>query len=175
MGAQIYVLPVPHAIDRGLARLAPIPHRTKYGIQDVLDFEWPRSYNSSAIKYMEQPSARIPGDMFDMQPTSRADLPNANVWAQKMVTAIVEVISGPRQPTQLTRWMTPEVMMQILDLRKRPHPPRLAVSSIRVTEPDDGVAEVCATVGTKNRSFAMALRLEGLDGRWRGTTLLWGA
>lgn len=175
MSAEIYVLPVPHAIDRGLARIAPIPRRTKYGVQDVLEFEWPRTYNSSAIKYMEQPSARVAGDLFEAQPTSRSDLPNANVWSQKMIIAIVEVISGLRAPTQLTRWMTPEVMVHILELRNQPHPPRLAVSSIRVTEPDDGVAEACATVGTKNRSFAMALRLEGLDGRWRGTTLLWGA
>ena len=175
MGAEIYVLPVPQAIDRGLARIAPIPKETKYGVQDVLQFEWPRSYSSNAAKYVDQPSARVSGDMFDMQPTSREDLPGVNAWSQKMVTAIVEVIAGLRSPTQLTRWMTPEVMLQIQELRNRPHPPRLGVTSVRVTEPDDGVAEICATVGTKNRSFAMALRLEGLDGRWRGTTLLWGA
>ncbi|NBR29629.1 MAG: glycosyltransferase family 2 protein, partial [Betaproteobacteria bacterium] len=34
--------------------------------------------------------------------------------------------------------------------------------------------EVCAVFGTQNRSYAMAMRLEGLDGRWRATQLTWG-
>jgi hypothetical protein len=51
---------------------------------------------------------------------------------------------------------------------------RLIVRSVHVSEPDDGVAEVCAVFGTPNRCYAMAMRLEGMDGRWRATQLIWG-
>jgi hypothetical protein len=45
------------------------------------------------------------------------------------------------------------------------------VSSVRLTEPADGVAEVAATVRRGRRTTAVALRLEGLDGRWQCTAL----
>jgi len=47
--------------------------------------------------------------------------------------------------------------------------PRL--SSVRVSEPADGVAEVSAVVRHGERARAVALRLEGMDGRWRCTAL----
>lgn len=175
MGAKVYALPVPQSIDRGLARVVPIPKKTKYGVQEALNFEWPRSYSANALQYTDRPTARVPGEMFDMQPTSRDDLPSAYIWSQRMVTAVVEVVTGLRSASQLTRWLTPEVMMHIHELKKTHYPERLGIVAVRVTEPDDGVAEVSATIGTKQRSFAIALRLEGLDGRWRGTTLVWGA
>jgi hypothetical protein len=40
-----------------------------------------------------------------------------------------------------------------------------------VDEPADGVAEVCAVVSHGERFRAIALRLEGIDGRWRCTVL----
>jgi hypothetical protein len=52
-------------------------------------------------------------------------------------------------------------------------PTRLAevVRSVRVSEPTDGVAEVCAIVQQGPRCRAIALRLEGIDGRWQCTAL----
>jgi hypothetical protein len=41
------------------------------------------------------------------------------------------------------------------------------VHSIHIIEPADGVAEIAAIVRVGERFRAMALRLEGLDGRWR--------
>jgi aerobic-type carbon monoxide dehydrogenase small subunit (CoxS/CutS family) len=41
------------------------------------------------------------------------------------------------------------------------------VRTVRVCEPADGVAEACAVVIDGNRVRALALRLVGLDGRWR--------
>ena len=40
-----------------------------------------------------------------------------------------------------------------------------------MSEPVDGVAEVAALVRRGARSTAVALRLEGLDGRWQCTAL----
>jgi hypothetical protein len=45
------------------------------------------------------------------------------------------------------------------------------VRSVRVSEPHDGVAEVCAVVQQGPRCRAIALRLEGIDGRWQCTAL----
>jgi hypothetical protein len=45
------------------------------------------------------------------------------------------------------------------------------VRSIHVGEPADGVAEICALVQRGPRASAVALRLEGLDGRWKCTAL----
>jgi hypothetical protein len=45
------------------------------------------------------------------------------------------------------------------------------VRSVRVCLPADGVAEASAVVVSRGRVLAVALRLEGLDGRWRMTAL----
>ena len=45
------------------------------------------------------------------------------------------------------------------------------VRSVHVSEPVDGVAEVCAIVQQGPRCRAIALRLEGIDGRWQCTAL----
>jgi hypothetical protein len=52
--------------------------------------------------------------------------------------------------------------------------PKFQVTSINVHETDDGVAEISAVFKSKNRAYAMAMRLEGLDGKWRATSLVWG-
>jgi hypothetical protein len=49
--------------------------------------------------------------------------------------------------------------------------PRGVVRSLHVSEPADGVAEVCALVRRGGRSTAVALRLEGMDGRWKCTAI----
>jgi hypothetical protein len=45
------------------------------------------------------------------------------------------------------------------------------VVSVRVCELGPAVAEACAVVATGARSRAVAVRLEGIDGRWRCTAL----
>jgi hypothetical protein len=46
-----------------------------------------------------------------------------------------------------------------------------AVRSLHVQERPEGVAEVCATVRRGPRMAAIALRLEGIGGRWCCTEL----
>ena len=43
--------------------------------------------------------------------------------------------------------------------------------SVHVSEPADGVAEVCASFRRRTRVAALAFRLQGIDGRWRLTDL----
>jgi hypothetical protein len=116
-------------------------------------------------------------DEFGPRPTQRAALPAPRTWAGRVVQAIVEVLAGMRPATQLVRWTTEEVYEQISS-RVLPArggdvegPPRGVVRSLHVSEPADGVAEVCALVRRGTRSTAVALRLEGMDGRWQCTAI----
>ena len=94
---------------------------------------------------------------------------------------------GARPVTQLRRWLTDEVYDQlrrstaprtgrVADRRRRYAParsPRVVLRAVRTCEVADGLVEACAVVDDGQRAWALALRLEGADGRWRCTTLEW--
>ena len=114
---------------------------------------------------------------FGPQPTPRAALPEPRHWAGRFVQAVVEVIGGDRPASQLVRWTSTEVYDDVA-CRVLPGgpagsaaPARAVVRSVYVTEPADGVAEVTALVRRGLRCTAVALRLEGMDGRWQCTAL----
>lgn len=118
---------------------------------------------------------------FGPQPTCRAALTDPRVWACRLVQALVEVLAGDRPLTQLVRWTSTEVYDELAAQlpssrpgRRTGGPLRAAVGSVHLTEPADGVAEVAATVRRGRRTTAVALRLEGLDGRWQCTALQMG-
>jgi hypothetical protein len=126
----------------------------------------------------------LDGDEEDREPrrriTMRADLPDPRRFAGRLTQAIVEVVSGARPAAQLARWTSKTVYDDIrgrLTTLARSGAPGLrrgvtgSVRSVHVTEPIDGVAEVCAVVARRGRATAVALRLEGLDGRWMCTSL----
>ena len=115
-----------------------------------------------------------PFDHFGPQPTPREELPDPTAWAGRLVQAVVEVLAGVRPLAQLVRWTSPEVFagLQRRGARAQAQPGRRAiVRSVHVSEPADGVAEACAVVIAHGRVRAVALRLEGLDGRWVMTAL----
>ena len=118
------------------------------------------------------------GDVdFGPLPTATSELPDATRWARQMVQVIVEVLSGERAATQLLRWTVPEVYDEVRSRTATRSPSGAAplrrprVGTVRVCQPADGVAEVAAVVHGPQRTRAIALRLEGLDGRWRVTVL----
>jgi hypothetical protein len=111
--------------------------------------------------------------------TSGTVLPEPKQWATQFVQAAVEVAAGLRPANQLIRWTSDEVHGMLARrarlgrqavLRGRP-PQRSVVRSTRVCIPRDGVAEATVIVAEGSRTRAVALRLEGLDGRWRVTAL----
>lgn len=114
---------------------------------------------------------RMAEDFWGPQPTARRELPDPRVMAGRVVQATLEALAGRRPPTQLQHWMSPTVFADVL----RAHRDRAqnvdtvvpAVRSVHVTEPVDGVAEVCAVVQRDDRFHAVAVRFEGVDGRWR--------
>ena len=118
---------------------------------------------------------------FGRQPTPSMALPDPTATCSAVVQAVVEVLGGVRPVSQLVRWTTHEVHAALsrrtaLAARMRPHggaPSARAavVRAVRVCLPADGVAEASAVVIDADRVRAVAVRLEGLDGRWRATAL----
>jgi Family of unknown function (DUF6459) len=114
--------------------------------------------------------------------TPRAQLPDPRRWSAQLAQGLVEVLAGVRPLAQLAPWVT-EVVFADLQPRVRAAArrndratgrTRAQLRTIRLCEPADGVAEVSAVVQYGNRYRALALRLEGLDGRWRCTALQFG-
>ncbi|HZI98105.1 MAG TPA: Rv3235 family protein [Actinomycetales bacterium] len=121
-----------------------------------------------------------PDPEFGPQPTSSRDLPEPGAACTALVRAVVEVLGGTRPSSQLARWLTTDVYAALqrragLAARLRrgaaPSARQAVVRRVRVCEPRDGVVEACAVVIDGGRVRAVALRLEGLDGRWRATAV----
>lgn len=120
----------------------------------------------------------LPSDEEDERRRTPADLlPPARPVAHALVQGLLEVLAGVRPVSQLQRSTTPELFAQLeLAVHGRPRsagvrPVTGAVRSLHVQERPEGVAEVCATVRSGQRMTAVALRLEGLAGRWTCTEL----
>lgn len=113
------------------------------------------------------------------QSTPRAVLPDPRGWTARLTQAVIEVLAGARPLPQLAPWVTEGVYAELAprvrakDRRagRAVTPTRAVLRTLRVCEPVDGVAEASAVVQYGARCRAFALRLEGLDGRWRCTTL----
>ncbi len=118
--------------------------------------------------------------VFGPQPTSSGDLPDPSATCSALVQAVVEVLGGVRPPTQLVRWLSNDVhaavtRRAVLAARMRrgatPTIRASVVRAVRVCLPADGVVEGSAVIVDGDRVRAVAIRLEGLDGRWRATAL----
>lgn len=136
-----------------------------------------RGLTPSPLRLVPTPS---PGYGEDEQAPSRtpvSDLPPARPVAHALVQGLLEVMAGVRPVTQLQRGTTPELFAQLERVvHGRPRavgtrPVTGAVRSLHVQERAEGVAEVCATVRRGPRMAAVALRLEGIAGRWTCTEL----
>ncbi|MER7071479.1 Rv3235 family protein [Terrabacter sp. NPDC000476] len=118
---------------------------------------------------------------FGPRPTRSGLLPEPGPFVARLAQAVIEVVSGQRPAPQLIRHAAPTVyavlarQAMVAGRRRTPGPQRAAVvRRVRVCEPADGVVEACAVVVAHGRVRALALRLEGLDGRWLVTALTIG-
>lgn len=107
-------------------------------------------------------------DFAGRRPTSTAQLPDPAMWTARLAQAIIEVRAGLRPHHQLSRWTSHSVLTELrLGTPAGPgRPARMHVTSVRISKPIDGVIEACAVVVGAARSLAVAIRLEGWDGRW---------
>jgi hypothetical protein len=109
--------------------------------------------------------------------------PEPRVWAQRFVSALVEVIDGDRPPAQLARWTSRAVFQSVTRysqaagrtrVRRRSRTGREQVASVRVSQPAEGAMEVSARIRCGDRFRALAARLDAVDGGWRCTALQLG-
>jgi hypothetical protein len=156
-------------------RIVPAPQHRPPVLAETDAWQWTAATASPYVQDALAVDFSGPSDevTFGVQPTRRSDLPDPRPWAGHIAQAIIEVMSGARPAPQLLRWTTPEVYAvvarraSVSTRRGLPRSRRATVRSVRVCEPADGVAEACAVVIDGTRVRALALRLVGLDGRWR--------
>jgi Family of unknown function (DUF6459) len=175
----------PSGITRTIRR-RPVPHAP---VQGTLALEWvlpggapAEPVTDHALRLVPRPGAVDDTDPAVAQvPTARADLPDPGPWTAQLVQAVLEVLGRERPRQQLVRWLSPEVYAELsAHVAAGPVRPasgaaagraRRTVSSLHLCEPVDGVVEASAVVLGGARARAMAIRLEGWDGRWRCTRL----
>ncbi len=148
-------------------------------IQGTLALDW------SQGPVVDQPGPRLMSVDFNTDPavsivpTSREELPEPRRWTAQLVQAVVEVLAHERPRQQLVRWLSPSiyadlsasVLARAQPSKGAPNRARRSVSSVHIFEPADGIIEASAVVVGGARARAVALRLEGWDGRWRCTRL----
>ena len=127
---------------------------------------------------------------FCRQRAASSQLPEPRNHARKLVQALMEMIAGARPLGQLVPWLHETLYFELADQygavraanrhtaryrnrrnasEPRSNQVRTRVASVRTCEPADGIVEVSAVVHDRGRSYAVALRMEGLDGGWRCT------
>lgn len=127
-------------------------------------------------------SAAEADDYFDYQPCSTLDLPDPRPLVENLTRCTIEVLLGMREVEQIARWVTEDTYLHLARrsiaarrtraLRKQqPTRSNFQIGPLVVTHPADGVVEATAIVRSTGRTRAVAMRLEGLDERWRATAL----
>lgn len=124
----------------------------------------------------------VPDEFFGHQPTSTSSLPNPEPLIENLTRCVIEILAGARDLEQISRWVTDDVYRHllkrvVLSARARQAKgqvgtrPTFTIGSTSVCEPRDGVVEAVVIVRGRARTRAVALRLEGLDERWRATAI----
>lgn len=114
---------------------------------------------------------------FDRRPTPMWQLPDPKLATARIAQVLIDVMVGQRPVSQLNSVTNAAVRADILrtvarlPMSTNAARVRLQVVSVRVTTPGPTVVEASAVIRGTKRSRAMALRLEGLDGRWLCTAL----
>lgn len=119
---------------------------------------------------------------FAPQRTPTAELPDPETFLRNIARGVLEVFAGVREVDQLARWLAEEPYRKLVTRANlaararsaRGMPVRRPVHTIvtvRHSSPADGIVEGVVIVSGPARTRAVALRIEGTDGRWRTTSL----
>lgn len=160
----------PRFVQQPLALQYPNPGET-VPFRPILALVPPESTNAQTDVLTPDEEALL---FFDRQQTPDEELPDPRQWSARLIHAIMEIRTGRRPLHQLTRWTSHDVFVALAEGVAASTKGRSAASTVaglRVTRPASGVAEVSAVLVAAERSRAIALRLEGWDGRWLCTSL----
>lgn len=115
--------------------------------------------------------------------TSASELPDPEQLLTNLTRSVIEVIAGARDLEQLSRWISEDVYRTLLKqsviasrarmLKKQPPTvPIVRVGRVHMQTPVDDVCEAVIMVQAgRARARAVAIRLEGIDSRWRATSI----
>lgn len=123
-----------------------------------------------------------PDDFFGHQPTSTEQLPDPVPLLENLTRCVIEILAGARELEQIARWVSDDVYRHLLKRvvissraraakGQQPTRPTFTIGSTLISAPRDGVVEAVIIVRGRARVRAVALRLEGLDHRWRATAI----
>jgi hypothetical protein len=121
-------------------------------------------------------------DFFGHQPTATSALPDPQPMVENLTRSVMEILAGCRDLDQISRWVTDDVyrnLLQRVHISRRARAvkkqaavlPTFGLGRTIITHPVDGVVESVVIVHGKARTRSIAIRLEGLDGRWRATAI----
>lgn len=124
----------------------------------------------------------VADEFFGHQPASTSSLPDPTPLIENLTRCVIEILAGARDLEQISRWVTDDVYRHllkrtVLSARARQAKgraatrPSFSIGAARTCEPRDGVMEAVVIVRGRARVRAVALRLEGLDARWRATAI----
>jgi len=128
-------------------------------------------------------SAKVNTDeFFGHQPAERATLPRPEPLLENLTRCVIEILAGARDLEQISRWVTDDVYRHLLkrvvlsararQAKNQPTTrPTFSIGSTSICEPRDGVVEAVVIVRGRARTRAVAIRLEGMDSRWRATAI----
>jgi hypothetical protein len=145
----------------------------------ILDL-YPQLRSAPALPQLPKQKAKlylVPshfGEEFDgddyPEPTSASDLPELHAWTMTFVVALIEIWAGRRQPAQLMGRCHRVIYNELI--RKTGSQKSVGrIHSIHQSEPLDGICESTVTLRFDQRLRALAIRFEGVDGRWLCTEL----
>jgi hypothetical protein len=158
------------------------------------DIRQARTSTQRRWRHVTPPAAQAPGPTapqlleplpvadFGFRMSDRGELSDPAPLLINLTRCVIEILAGVRHLDQLARWVTDEVhlnLMRRVTIAARSRAitgasakrPRLTISEPRVSEPLDGVVEAVVMVHQPARSRAVAIRLEGFDGRWRASAI----
>ena len=138
--------------------------------------------SSFARAYRAADEAAELNQYFAPQRTSTADLPDPETFLRNISRGVLEIFAGVREVDQLARWLTEDAYRKLVTRANLAARARSArgipakrpvhqIVSVRHSSPADGIVEGVVIVRGPARTRAVALRLEGMDGRWRATSL----
>ncbi|OUE27169.1 Rv3235 family protein [Clavibacter michiganensis] len=121
-------------------------------------------------------------DFFGRQPCSSRDLPPSGPLLENLTRCVIEILAGARELDQIARWVSDDVYRHllkrvVLSARARRTKgqsvtrPVFTIGTVTSFSPRDGVIEAVIVVHGRARARAVAIRLEGLDRRWRATAI----
>jgi hypothetical protein len=107
---------------------------------------------------------------FAPKPTSACDLPDIRQLTFQFIHSVVEIWAGRRTASQVQAMCHHLIFA---DLQRKAGQQKLVgkIRKIKVTEPLDGISETTVTIRYGDRLRVVAIRFEGLDGRWLCTAL----